>query len=224
MKYAATLSALGAVVFLSVYIIIANNPKQHATQYKLIPRTILRRSLSEETRTTAVAYLACDATTLDIICNSVQKLRQSRYTGPVVVISPEALVNTCHDVTVMTVERIDYPDFMKQRANPRNHRYCRYTKFQLWNLDYDRIVYLDWDTWVTGSIDGLLSVWPQKPNMIAAVRDTVGPMLNSGVMVLRPNAATFKALVNHSQTTIRQVFSVPYNPSIETAGSHSICT
>ena len=153
---------------------------------------------------TAVAYLACDQKTLSIVCNSVKKLRASGYGGPVVAITHVPLVNTCNDIDVRVVEEVEYPQFMKKRANPKNHRYCRYTKFKLWTLySFERVIYLDWDTWVVGSISELLNVWPKTLDTLAAVRDTVGPILNSGVMVLRPNKMTYDKLVKYSQTTVR---------------------
>ena len=145
---------------------------------------------------TAVAYLACDSHTAWVVCNAVSKLRSTGYDGEVLILSPQSLLFECASAEMLVVDLIEYPTFMKRRASADNHRYCRYTKFQLWNLDmYDSIIYLDWDTWVTGSIAGLWDYMPQI-DKVAAVRDTVGPVFNSGVLLLRPDPKTFQNLVD----------------------------
>lgn len=67
------------------------------------------------------------------------------------------------------------------------------TKLRLWNLtQYDRLVYLDADTLVLKNIDALFNVAAE----FAAVSDVGWPdCFNSGVMVIRPNAATSQRLL-----------------------------
>ena len=160
------------------------------TQHNAVPNT---RAIDKNT--TAVAYLACDAQTAWVVCNAILKLRSTGYTGDVLILSPKpVLTETCHNAKLHVVDPVEYPDFLKRRASSANQRYCRYTKIRLWNLDYDRVVYLDWDTWVVRSIDNLLEVSLEKSDSVAAVRDTIGPIFNSGVMVLWPNRRTYKGL------------------------------
>lgn len=152
----------------------------------------------------AVAYLACDDATMWIICNAVNNLRTTGYADDIVVITPVDLKVTCasHSVITHKVQAVAYPSHMKRRANGAHHRYCRYTKLQLWNLDYERVVYLDYDTFVLDTINFLVRDIDVIPGTVAAARDTVGPVFNSGVMVLRPNQITYAKLFELSLTHI----------------------
>lgn len=70
-----------------------------------------------------------------------------------------------------------------------------FAKLYLWNLtDYDQVVYLDADCYVTAPLDGLLTCerFCMRPNHPSS--PSVCPF-NSGVMVLRPSANKFRALL-----------------------------
>lgn len=70
-----------------------------------------------------------------------------------------------------------------------------FAKLRLWQLDYDRVVFLDADTLVLRPIDRLFE-YPQfcaAPNVYESVSDF--HRLNSGVFTARPDAATFDAML-----------------------------
>lgn len=64
-----------------------------------------------------------------------------------------------------------------------------YTKLHIWNqTDYARLVYLDADTIVVGSLDELLA----GPDFAAAPAMTAPDLFNAGVMALEPSRARFE--------------------------------
>ncbi|MBK1635618.1 glycosyltransferase [Rhodovulum adriaticum] len=70
-----------------------------------------------------------------------------------------------------------------------------FCKLRLWQLDYDRVVFLDADTLVLQNIDRLFE-YPEfsaAPNVYESLADF--HRLNSGVFTARPSAATFDAML-----------------------------
>ncbi|TCP63334.1 alpha-N-acetylglucosamine transferase [Rhodovulum bhavnagarense] len=70
-----------------------------------------------------------------------------------------------------------------------------FCKLRLWQLDYDRVVFLDADTLVLQNIDRLFD-YPEfsaAPNVYESLADF--HRLNSGVFTARPSAATFEAML-----------------------------
>ncbi|KAJ3368797.1 Glycogenin-1 [Allomyces arbusculus] len=69
-----------------------------------------------------------------------------------------------------------------------------FTKLRAWALiQYDRVVFLDADTLVLRNVDDLFD----RAELSAAPDAGWPDMFNSGVMVLQPNMATFRALMSH---------------------------
>lgn len=70
-----------------------------------------------------------------------------------------------------------------------------FAKLRLWQLDYERVVFLDADTTVLRNIDRLFS-YPEfsaAPNVYESLADF--HRLNSGVFVAKPGEATFAAMM-----------------------------
>ncbi len=70
-----------------------------------------------------------------------------------------------------------------------------FAKLRLWQLDYDRVVFLDADTLVLKSCDVLFD-YPEfraAPNVYESLADF--HRMNSGVFTARPDPATFEAMV-----------------------------
>ncbi|GGL53423.1 glycosyltransferase [Wenxinia marina] len=70
-----------------------------------------------------------------------------------------------------------------------------FVKLRLWQLDYERVVFLDADTLVLQPIDSLLD-YPEfcaAPNVYESLADF--HRLNSGVFTARPDAATFRDML-----------------------------
>ncbi|WP_323764425.1 glycosyltransferase [Marinovum sp.] len=70
-----------------------------------------------------------------------------------------------------------------------------FAKLRLWQLPYDRVVFLDADTLVLRNIDRLFD-YPEfcaAPNVYESLGDF--HRLNSGVFTARPNPATFEAML-----------------------------
>jgi len=68
-----------------------------------------------------------------------------------------------------------------------------FCKYRIWQLtDYERVVYLDSDTLVLGSLDDLLT----RPSFAAAPCIWPPDRLNAGVLVIEPSEATFGDLTS----------------------------
>jgi alpha-N-acetylglucosamine transferase len=70
-----------------------------------------------------------------------------------------------------------------------------FAKLRLWQLDYDRVVFLDADTLVLRNVDRLFD-YPEfcaAPNVYESLADF--HRMNSGVFTARPSAATFDAML-----------------------------
>lgn len=70
-----------------------------------------------------------------------------------------------------------------------------FAKLRLWQLDYDRVVYLDADTIVLRNIDRLFE-YPElcgAPNVYASIADF--HRLNSGVFTAQPSEATYDDMI-----------------------------
>jgi alpha-N-acetylglucosamine transferase len=71
-----------------------------------------------------------------------------------------------------------------------------FAKLRLWQLDYDRVVFLDADTLVLRNIDRLFD-YPEfcaAPNVYESLRDF--HRMNSGVFTARPDPALFAAMLD----------------------------
>ena len=72
-----------------------------------------------------------------------------------------------------------------------------FAKLRLWQLDYDRVVFIDADALVLQNVDRLFD-YPEfsaAPNVYETLSDF--HRLNSGVFTARPSAATFQAMLTH---------------------------
>ncbi len=72
-----------------------------------------------------------------------------------------------------------------------------FAKLRLWQMDYDRVVFLDADTLVLQNIDTLFD-YPEfcaSPNVYEGIGDF--KRLNSGVFTARPNPETFDRMLDH---------------------------
>lgn len=81
--------------------------------------------------------------------------------------------------------------FTKGAKPPFHTPLDNFAKLRLWQLDYDRVVFLDADTLVLQPIDRLFD-YPEfsaAPNVYESLADF--RRLNSGVFTARPSAATF---------------------------------
>lgn len=70
-----------------------------------------------------------------------------------------------------------------------------FAKLRLWQLDYDRVVFLDADTLVLRNIDSLFD-YPEfcaAPNVYESLSDF--HRMNSGVFTARPDPATYQAML-----------------------------
>lgn len=75
-----------------------------------------------------------------------------------------------------------------------------FAKLRLWQLDYERVVFLDADTLVVRNVDRLFD-YPEfcaAPNVYESLADF--HRLNSGVFTARPSQATFEAMMARLDT------------------------
>lgn len=92
------------------------------------------------------------------------------------------------------------------QPNARGHRWSdTFTKLNIFNLtQFEVIVYLDCDQFVVGPYD---EIWKEldalpKTWQLAAVRDKVWTnIMNAGMVALKPNQATFQALLDRIPQT-----------------------
>lgn len=77
-----------------------------------------------------------------------------------------------------------------------------FSKMLLWNLDYDKLIYLDSDTLPLKSLDHLFETYADlAANEVVASPDIGWPdIFNSGFMVLTPSKPVFDKLVEYSAT------------------------
>ncbi len=72
-----------------------------------------------------------------------------------------------------------------------------YTKLHLWNqTEFDRLIYLDADTIVVGSLDQLL----EGPDFAASPCFTAPDLFNAGMMVLKPSRERYEDLMEKRAT------------------------
>jgi alpha-N-acetylglucosamine transferase len=86
--------------------------------------------------------------------------------------------------------------FTKGGKPPFHTPLDNFAKLRLWQLDYDRVVYLDADTLVLRNIDRLFG-YPEfcaAPNVYESLQDF--HRMNSGVFTARPSQATFRAMLS----------------------------
>jgi alpha-N-acetylglucosamine transferase len=97
-----------------------------------------------------------------------------------------------------TVERIPPP-------RVRHKKFLdQFSKLHVWNMTfYDSVIYMDLDTYVIGSIDGLMSLKICHGYPIAATRDFQGyswqETFNLGVFKIYPNQHEFYCLLDRRQ-------------------------
>ena len=85
--------------------------------------------------------------------------------------------------------------FTKGSKPPFHTPLDNFAKLRLWQLDYDRVVFLDADTLVLKNIDKLFD-YPEfsaAPNVYARLEDF--HRMNSGVFTARPSQATFERML-----------------------------
>lgn len=86
--------------------------------------------------------------------------------------------------------------FMKGEKPAFHTPLDNFAKLRLWQLDYDRVVFLDADTLVLRNIDRLFG-YPQfcaAPNVYESLADF--HRMNSGVFTARPDPGTFDAMLS----------------------------
>lgn len=82
------------------------------------------------------------------------------------------------------------------KADIANAKQCRYSKIHAWTLtQYERVLLLDTDTLALQNLDTILQYG--FGGDLAAVKDPVGDVFNSGVMLLRPNRETARDMHFH---------------------------
>lgn len=87
--------------------------------------------------------------------------------------------------------------FTKGEKPPFHTPLDNFAKLRLWQLDYERVVFIDADAIVLQNIDRLFD-YPEfsaAPNVYESLGDF--HRLNSGVFTARPGAATFDAMLAH---------------------------
>lgn len=85
--------------------------------------------------------------------------------------------------------------FTKGEKPPFHTPLDNFAKLRLWQLDYDRVIFLDADTLVLQPIDRLFD-YPEfcaAPNVYESLSDF--HRMNSGVFTARPAASTFEAML-----------------------------
>jgi glycogenin len=94
----------------------------------------------------------------------------------------EALSPRAH---VIWVDEVSNPAKLND-ADVSNAKQCRYSKINAWSMtQYDRILLLDTDTFVMQNLDDVFASGGERG--IAAVRDSVGDIFNTGVLLLSPD-------------------------------------
>lgn len=87
--------------------------------------------------------------------------------------------------------------FTKGEKPPFHTPLDNFAKLRLWQLDYDRVVFIDADALVLRNVDRLFD-YPEfsaAPNVYESLSDF--HRLNSGVFTARPSPATFAAMLAH---------------------------
>ena len=125
---------------------------------------------------------------------SLRKIGWSRET--VVMVSPEISPRDRERLALLWDRLVDI-DHVPNPVPTRNlvlasFSHC-YTKLRMWELtEYDRVIYLDADTVVLGSLDELINA----PEFAAAPCVTAPDQLCAAVMVIKPSKEMFADLVS----------------------------
>ena len=104
--------------------------------------------------------------------------------------------------TFPSVQLVQFQSLVGRLGNAVRPRWARnYEKLNLFNMiEYDTICYLDLDTLVQGSLDGIFDHLPLERNFVAAPDwgkwfKPPQPALNGGVLLIRPSQQLFKLMV-----------------------------
>ena len=118
-------------------------------------------------------------------------------------------------VTVKTMPRVNATQRIQSKNKLFPHWNNTFDKFNVFDLtDYDKVVYLDSDIYVSDNIDELF----EKPNMSAVVAGKSFPgnknwqELNSGVMVIEPKEGIRQELINkmHEMSQRKRTLKKPH--------------
>lgn len=150
---------------------------------------------SAETRF-AVLYLACNADGIlgaTVSARSVLGQGFSYDVGMLAVRSYVSENDTAAFEALSSRARIFWVDELSNpaelNANDRlNAKQCRYSKIHAWSLtQYERVLLLDTDTFAMQNLDEVFEKAGDRP--LAAVKDSVGDIFNTGVMLISPDPA-----------------------------------
>jgi lipopolysaccharide biosynthesis glycosyltransferase len=135
------------------------------------------------------------------------KKTNTQVTDFVIIVNQEIKKETIsrleeNGIIVRNMPKVNVPKEIKSKNKIFPHWNNTFDKFNVFNLtDYDKVVYLDSDIYVSENIDELF----QKPNMSAVVAGKGFPgnkywsELNSGVMVIEPKEGIREELINKMQ-------------------------
>ena len=100
-----------------------------------------------------------------------------------------------NDISTICVEKV-YPTNTRDiKDRYRDDPWKMYTKLQLWNLDFETVVYIDCDCLVVKNVESMFEM-PE----LSAVRDAGYGGISAGVMVLKPSTDRFDSLVSVMNT------------------------
>lgn len=118
-------------------------------------------------------------------------------------------------IIVKIMPKIEAPQEIKSKNKLFPHWNNTFDKFNIFNLtEYDKVVYLDSDIYVSENIDELF----EKPNMSAVIAGKSYPFnkhwneLNSGVMVIEPKEGIREELINrmYEMSKIKRALRKPH--------------
>lgn len=127
---------------------------------------------------------------------ALASLRDTAKLVPVALLDTSAVFNARHAKREIHGQN----PFTKGRKPDFHTPLDNFAKLRLWQLDYDRVVFMDADTIALRNIDQLFD-YPEfcaAPNAYESLSDF--HRLNSGIFTARPNPATFEAMMARLDT------------------------
>lgn len=143
-----------------------------------------------------VLYLACNADGILGATVSARSVLGQGFSHDVGMLAVRSYVSENETAQFDALSPRSHVVWVDELSNPAqldandeaNAKQCRYSKIHAWRLSqYERVLLLDTDTFVMQNLDELFAGASARP--LAAVKDSVGDIFNTGVLLLTPNAS-----------------------------------
>ncbi|KAK4049297.1 exostoses (multiple)-like 2 [Microbotryomycetes sp. JL201] len=142
------------------------------------------------------AALLCDDELLPALLVLLHSIQKTGTNHPTVVLTLPSVSQGARSKIaalaseVRPVQQLQYPYEGLVKFEQGINKQCRYSKLHLWDLPFERLIYLDVDTVVRKNIDHLFNF----DTRFAGVRD-LGNVINTGVLVIKPSTDTHREMM-----------------------------